>query len=111
MNSIRNHVQLIGNVGAEPIIKNLDNGKSFAKISLATHRCYRNEKGVKETKTQWHNLIVWGKQSSIVERYIKKGSEIAVNGTLNSSIYLDKEGNSRQKTEVVVRELQIMSRK
>lgn len=111
MNSVRNNVQLIGNVGAEPVIKNLNNGKTVAKISLATNRIYRNEKGEKQTSTQWHNLVVWGKQSSLVQKLIKKGTEIAVNGSIHSKIYLDKQGNSRQATEVFVRDFKVMSRK
>lgn len=111
MNTLRNHVQLIGNVGAEPEIKNTVNGKTFAKISLATNRVFRGENGEKKTQTNWHNLIVWGKQSSIVERFVTKGTEIAVNGTINSTIYLDQKGNSRQKTEIVVRDMKIMTRK
>ncbi len=111
MNSVRNNVQLIGNVGSEPIIKNLNNGKTVAKISLATNRIFRNAKGEKEVRTQWHNLVIWGKQSSLVQKLIQKGSEIAVNGSLHSKIYLDKQGNSRQATEVFVRDFKVMSRK
>lgn len=110
MGTIRNNVQLIGNVGATPVIKNMTNGKAMAQISLATNRIFKNEKGEKETKTNWHRLVVWGDQSNIVQKYIQKGSEIAVNGMLSSYIYLDKQGNSHRSDEVIVHELKVISR-
>ena|SRR5688572_18576934 len=105
MNAIKNKVQLIGNLGNNPEIKTLDGGKKLAKMSLATNETYKNSKGEKITETQWHNLVVWGKTAEIVEKYLLKGSEIAIEGKLVSRNYTNKNGEKRYITEVQVTEL------
>lgn len=102
---MRNKVQLIGNVGQDPQIRNLENGKKVARLSLATNETYKNVKGEKQTHTQWHTLVAWGKTAGIIEKYIKKGSEIAIEGKLTSHSYEDKEGIKRYVTEVVISEI------
>jgi len=73
MSTLRNKVQLIGNLGQDPEIKTLDSGSKLAKFSLATSESYTNKQGEKITDTQWHNIICWGKTADIVERYVAKG--------------------------------------
>ena len=105
MNNLKNKVQLIGNLGMNPGIKILESGKKLAKFSIATNESYKNAKGEKIEDTQWHNLIAWGKTADIVEQYLQKGNEVAIEGKLNNSSYDDKDGNKRYVTEIVVNEL------
>ena len=111
MSTLRNKVQLIGNLGNSPEIITLDSGKKLAKFSLATNESYKNAEGEKVTETQWHNLIAWGKTAEIVEKYLEKGKEIAIEGKLTSRSYDDKDGNKRYITEVVVNELLMLGNK
>jgi single-strand DNA-binding protein len=105
MNALRNKVQLIGNLGMNPEIKTLDGGKKLAKMSIATNETYKNAKGEKVTETQWHNLIAWGKTVNVIEKYLSKGSEVAIEGKLINRNYTDKEGVKRYITEIQVNEL------
>ena len=111
MNALRNKVQLIGNLGMNPEIKTFDGGKKLAKVSIATNETYKNAKGEKVTDTQWHNLVVWGKLAEVVEKFLKKGSEVAVEGKLLNRNYTDKEGVKRYITEIQVNELLILDSK
>ena len=98
MSTLRNKVQLIGNVGQEPTITTLDSGKKVARISLATNENYKNSKGEKQTDTNWHTVIAWGKTADIIEKYVSKGKEVAIEGKLTSRSYEDKEGNKRHRS-------------
>lgn len=111
MYSLRNKVQLIGNLGKQPEIKTTDSGKKLAKFSVATNEIYTNVKGEKVKETQWHNLVAWGKLADVAEKYLEKGSEIAIDGKLISRDYTDKEGNKRYITEVQVNELLLLGGK
>jgi len=105
MNALRNKVQLIGNLGMNPEVKTLDGGRKLAKMTIATNESYKNAKGEKIKETQWHNLIAWGKTADVIEKYLIKGSEVAVEGKLINRNYTDKEGNKRYVTEIQVNEL------
>lgn len=105
MNALRNKVQLIGNLGMNPEVKTLNGGKKLAKMSIATNESYKNSKGERVTETQWHNLIAWGKTADIIEKFLKKGSEVAVEGKLVNRNYTDKEGVKRYITEIEVNEV------
>ncbi|MBL4662159.1 MAG: single-stranded DNA-binding protein [Flavobacteriaceae bacterium] len=111
MNTLRNKVQLIGNLGNDPEIIMLESGKKLAKFSLATNDSYKNAKGEKVEQVQWHNLIAWNKTAEIVEQYVTKGKEIAIEGKLTSRSYEDKDGQKRYITEVVVNELLMLGGK
>ena len=111
MNSLRNKVQLIGNLGNDPEIITLDSGKKLAKFSIATNDHYRNAKGEKVTDTQWHNVVAWNKTAEIIEKYVVKGNEIAVEGKLTSRSYEDKNGEKKYITEVVCNELLMLGTK
>jgi single-strand DNA-binding protein len=83
----------------------------MAKFSIATNESYRNANGEKITETQWHNLVAWGKLAEIIEKYITKGSEVAVEGKLTYRTYNDKEGNKKYFTEIQVNELLMLGEK
>ena len=111
MNTLRNKVQLIGNLGNAPEIITLESGKKLAKFSIATNEVYKNAQGEKVTETQWHNLVAWNKTAEIVEKYVEKGREIAIEGKLTSRSYDDKDGNKRYITEIIVNELLLLGGK
>jgi single-strand DNA-binding protein len=111
MNTLRNKVQLIGNLGNDPEIITLDNGKKLAKFSIATNESYKNAQGEKVVDTQWHNVVAWNKTAEIVEQYLEKGREIALEGKLTTRSYDDKDGNKRYITEVVCNELLMLGSK
>ena len=108
MNTLRNKVQLIGNLGNDPEIITLDSGKKLAKFSLATNEHYKDKDGQKQTKTEWHNVVAWNKTIEIIEQYVSKGKEIAIEGKLSTRSYEDKEGQKRYATEVIVNELLLL---
>jgi len=111
MSNLRNKVQLIGRIGNDPEVVSLESGKKVAKFSMATNDSYKNAKGEKIEDTQWHNLVVWNKTAEIVEQYVKKGNEVAIEGKLTNRSYDDKEGNKRYVTEIVVSELLMLGNK
>ncbi|MDX1762246.1 MAG: single-stranded DNA-binding protein [Christiangramia sp.] len=111
MSTLRNTVQLIGHVGNEPEIINLESGKKLAKFSVATNESYKNAKGEKITDTQWHNIVAWGKTAELVENYVPKGKEVGIEGKLTSRSYEDKDGVKRYVTEVVCNELLLLGAK
>ena len=111
MYALKNKVQLIGNLGGKPEVKNTENGKKLATFSLATSESYRNAKGDKVTETQWHRIVAWGKVAEIAEKYLDKGKEIAVEGKLVNRSYTDKEGNKKYITEVQISELLMLGAK
>jgi len=111
MNNLRNSVRLIGNLGMNPEVKEIGKDKKVAKFSLATKEVYKNEDGEKVSETQWHNLIAWGSQAKIAEKYLKKGNEIAIEGKLTSRNYTDKDGVKRYVTEILVTEILMIGSK
>jgi len=105
MYALKNKVQLIGNLGNAPEVKTTETGKKLARFNVATNESYRNAKGEKVTETTWHNLVAWGKVAEIAEKYLQKGSEIAIEGKLINRSYTDKDGIKRYVTEIQVNEL------
>jgi single-strand DNA-binding protein len=110
MNALRNKVQLIGRLGQDPEIMNFEDGNKMAKFSLATDDSYKDKNGEKVERTQWHNVVVRGGLVNIVENYVAKGKEIAVEGKLTHRSYDDKEGIKRYITEVVCNELLLLGK-
>ncbi|MCM8569449.1 single-stranded DNA-binding protein [Gramella jeungdoensis] len=110
MRTLRNSVQLIGHVGNEPEIVNLESGKKLAKFSIATNESYKNSKGEKITDTQWHHIVAWGKTAELIENYVPKGKEVGIEGKLTSRSYEDKDGNKRYITEVICNELLLLGK-
>lgn len=110
MTSLKNSVQLIGRLGNEPEVRTFDSGKKMATFSLATNEKYTNSQGEKVEDTQWHNIVVWGKKVDVVESYLKKGSEIALEGKLINRSY-EKDGVTKYVTEINLNELLMMGKK
>ena len=110
MNTLKNSVRLIGNLGAAPEVKEFEAGKKVARIALATNETFTNAKGEKVTETCWHNLVAWGKTAELAQKYLTKGSEVAIEGKLTSRNYTSKEGEKKYITEIVVNELLFLSK-
>ncbi|MBN3583463.1 single-stranded DNA-binding protein [Algoriphagus aestuarii] len=108
MNTLRNKVQLIGRLGSKVEIKNLDGGKTLGKVAIATNEYYKNQKGERVEETTWHNLVAWGKQAELLDKYTDKGSEIAIEGKLSNRSYEDKDGNKRYISDVIVQNILLM---
>jgi len=108
MSSIKNHVQLIGNIGQDPSVTNLENGRKVARLSLATNENYKDAKGEKQTDTNWHTIVAWGKTAEIVEKYVTKGKEVGISGKLKTRSYTTDYGNQRYVTEVVADEILLL---
>ena len=103
MSTLKNQVQLIGHVGQDPEIKSFEGEKKLASLSIAT-----KDKGEKVEETQWHRISAWGKTAELIEKYVTKGKEIAVQGKLTHRSYDDKNGDKKYVTEVVVSELVLL---
>ncbi|WP_291286604.1 single-stranded DNA-binding protein [Flavobacterium sp.] len=108
MNAMKNRVQLIGNVGNDPEIKTLESGKKLAHLNIATNEKYTNDKGQKVEQTEWHRVTAWGKTAEIIEKFVVKGKEVAVEGKLTHRSYDDKNGEKKFITEVVVSEILLL---
>ncbi|MCT4582696.1 MAG: single-stranded DNA-binding protein [Flavobacteriales bacterium] len=110
MTNLRNNVQLIGSLGTQPKVKELPNGIKVARLTLATYEYYKNKEGKIIQETQWHSLVAWNHQATIVERYLEKGKEVCVYGKLHNKSYQDKGGVVRYITEVVVTDILLLYR-
>ncbi|MBX7224488.1 MAG: single-stranded DNA-binding protein [Chitinophagales bacterium] len=110
MNTIKNQVQLIGHLGKDPEVRKFESGKVRAAFSLATTDSYVNQNGEKVKDTQWHNVVVWGQTAKVVEKYLHKGSEVAIQGKLMYRNYEDKDGQKRYMTEIMANELMLMDK-
>ncbi len=110
MNTLRNKVQLIGRLGQDPEIITFKDGGKMAKFSLATDDSYKDKAGNKVERTYWHNVVVRNGLVKVVESYIEKGKEIAVEGKLTTRSYETKEGEKRYVTEIIANELLMLSK-
>jgi len=105
-----NKVILVGHVGADPEIRALSSGKRVANLRLATNERWRSE-GEWTERTEWHNVVVWGRQVDIVEQYVVKGRQLYVEGALRTRSWQDRDGRTRYATEVHARTLQLLGRR
>lgn len=103
-----NIIFLIGNVGKDPEIRSTNSGSQVANFSLATTERWRNKDGEKQEKTNWHDCVVWGSLTKVVEDWVEKGSKIAVVGRLEKRSWEDNDGNKRWATEVNVDRLELL---
>ena len=108
MYALKNKVQLLGNIGQAPEIKEITGGKKVANFSLATNEVWRDANGEKQIETQWHRIVAWGKLAELIEKYTTKGSEIMVEGKLINRSYVDKNNDTKYITEIEVREIMLM---
>jgi single-strand DNA-binding protein len=102
--TLKNSVQLIGNIGKDITMATFDKGTKKASITIAVNEYYTNNKGEKVKQTEWHNLVAWGKTAELMAETLSKGNEIAIQGKLSNRSYEDKEGNTKYITEVIVNE-------
>ena len=110
MKSLRYSVQLIGNLGKDPDVKEFGSNKK-ATFSIATTDTYKNAKGEKIKDTQWHNVVIWGKLAGIAEKYLKKGQSVAVEGKLVHRMYETSSGEKKYITEINVNDLVMLGGK
>ncbi|HXJ99574.1 MAG TPA: single-stranded DNA-binding protein [Gelidibacter sp.] len=111
MNALRNTVQLIGRLGQDPEIVSFPDGNKIAKFSMATDDSYKDKNGTKVERTYWHNIVVKGGLVGVVEKYVTKGKEIAVEGKLTNRFWEDKDGKKQYITEILCNELLLMGGK
>ncbi len=111
MRNLKNTVQLIGNIGKAPEIKEFGQDKMIARLSLATNDGYKNAEGVFVNETQWHNLVLWNSQAKFAQKHLDKGKEIAIEGKLTTRSYEDKTGQKRYYTEIVVNDIFLLAPK
>ena len=104
MNNLKNSVHLIGHLGKDPEVRTFEDGRKLAKVTIATKDTYKNANGDKVIETQWHNLAAWGKTAELMEKLLSKGNEIAIQGKLTHRTYEDKEGTTRNFTEIIINE-------
>ena len=107
-NSIRNRVQLLGHVGQDPELILLDSEKKLARFSLATNEVYYNSKKEKVERTHWHSLVFWDHLADTVEKYVKKGQKIAIEGKLTTHEWEDSAGMKHYRTQIVGKALLLL---
>ena len=105
MRNLRNSVKLIGRLGKDPEIIHFDNGNSKAVLSIATDDSYKNKDGEKVEKTDWHKVTAFGANVEIIEKYIKKGKEVCIEGKLSYNVWEDKDGKKHYYTDIIVNDL------
>ncbi|WGK65669.1 single-stranded DNA-binding protein [Croceiramulus getboli] len=110
MNALRNKVQLIGHLGADPELLTLDSGTKVAKFSLATNTNFKNAEGEKVENTEWHRVVAYGKTAELFEKYTSKGQHIAIEGKLTTRSWETQSGEKRYVTEVVCNELLLLNK-
>jgi single-strand DNA-binding protein len=103
-----NKVQLIGNVGNDPDIRNVQGGAKTASFRLATTTRYKDRNGTQQEDTEWHNITVWNGRAEFVEKYIRKGAELYIEGKIRTRQWTDQSGNKRFTTEIVADNIQIL---
>jgi single-strand DNA-binding protein len=108
MNSLKNKVTLIGNLGQDPEIKTIESGKKVTHFTLATDDGYKNSDGQKISETTWHNIVAWNGLADIAGRYLKKGHQVAVEGRIVYRTYEDKKGSTKNITEIVLNDLLLL---
>jgi len=107
-----NKVILVGNLGKDPEVRYLEGGTAVANFPIATSETFKDRtSGEKKTNTEWHNIVVWRGLAEIAEKYLKKGSQIYLEGKLRTRQWQDKDGNNRYTTEIVADNLQMLGRK
>ena len=104
-----NKVLLLGNLGRDPEVRNTPSGQSVASFTLATSRRWRDKEGQKQEQTEWHNIVVWGKQAEIASQYLTKGKQVFVEGRLQTRSWDDKtSGEKKYRTEIICENFQMV---
>ena len=111
MNELKNSVRLIGRLGDDPKVRKMNNGRTVANFIVATTESYRDNEGNRKSETTWHRIVAWGQPATVAEKYLKKGSEVAVEGKLVNRKWDDKDGGKHYVTEVNINSLLMLDRK
>ena len=106
-----NKVILVGNVGKDPETRYLDEGVAVSKFPLATSEVYRNREGEKVTTTEWHNVVLWRGLAQVAEKYVKKGTQLYIEGRIRTRSYEDRDGNKKYITEIVGDNMQMLGKR
>jgi single-strand DNA-binding protein len=105
-----NKVILVGNLGRDPETRYTQNGTPVAHFTMATSERWTDPSGEKKERTEWHRIVVWGKQADVVAQYLRKGRQVYIEGALQTREWTDREGNKRQTTEVRAQRVQLLGR-
>ena len=108
MNTLRNKVILVGNLGQTPEMKTLESGKKVVHFTLATKDDYKNSDGQKVKETTWHNIVAWNGVAEIASKFLKKGNEVLVEGRIVYRTYEDKTGATKNVTDIVLNDLLLL---
>lgn len=103
-----NKAIIIGNLGKDPEVRFTQGGQACAKFSVATSEKWTDKKGEKHEATEWHNIVVWGKQAETCGEYLSKGRQVYVEGRIATREYDDKDGNKRRVTEIIARDVRFL---
>ena len=105
-----NKVILIGNLGRDPEVRYTQNGTAVANFTLATNEVWNDKSGERQEKTEWHRIVVWGKQAEIAREHLSKGKQVYIEGSIQTRQWDDREGNKRTTTEIKAQRLMMMGR-
>ena len=104
-----NSAAIIGNVGKDPEVRHTQSGTAVANLSVATSETWFDKaKGEKQEKTEWHRVVAWGKLAEVVEKYVKKGRQIYIQGRIETRAWEDNSGNKKYTTEIVAKEILLL---
>ncbi len=103
-----NKVILVGNLGKDPEVRHLEGGNSVANFTLATNEYYKDKQGACVERTEWHNISAWRGLAELVEKYLKKGSQVYIEGKLRTRQYQDKDQQTRYITEIIAEEISLL---
>jgi len=106
-----NKVMLIGNVGKDPEVRHLESGATTASFTLATTERYKDRNGETKEQTEWHNIVCWRATAEVVEKYVRKGTQLYIEGRIRTRSYTDRDGNIRYITEINADNLQMLGRR
>lgn len=106
-----NKVILIGNLGADPEVRSLESGVKVATINVATSESFKDKNGERQTQTEWHRVVLWRGLAEVVEKYLKKGSQVYIEGRLRTRSYEDQDGKKLYVTEIEARDLTMLGRR
>jgi single-strand DNA-binding protein len=105
MNNLSNRVMLIGNLGQDPEMREFENGNKVVRMNLATTEYFKNKAGKTDTRTTWHKIVAWNGQANYANKFLRKGSRIAIEGKLENRSWEDKDKNIHYITEIIVNEI------
>lgn len=108
MSTMKNRVTLIGNLGVDPEVRTTENGKKWTHFTLATNDGFKNSDGQKVTETTWHNIVAFNGLAETATKFLRKGNEVAVEGRIVYRTYEDKNGATKQTTEIVLSDLALL---